>query len=143
MKHILMADDDRVTASLYGRALQSKGNAIHFAYDVMQAIMTITRSRVDAVILDMHMPGGTGLDVIHRMKASNRLGPIPIIVISGTSDEVTAAKALEMGADAFFTKPVDMHVLHDVVYRILAGEPLQPVPAVPEVQSPELSYNGA
>lgn len=143
MKHILIADDDRVTAALYARALQSKGNAIHFAYDVMQAIMTVTRSRLDAVILDMHMPGGTGLDVIHRMKASNRLGPIPIIVISGTSDEVTAARALEMGADAFFPKPVDTRQLHDVVERILAGEALNAPMVLPEVQPVEAGYHGA
>lgn len=143
MKHILIADDDRVAAGLYARALQSKGNAIHFAYDVMQAIMTVMRSRVDAVILDIHMPGGTGLDVINRMKTSNHLGPIPIIVISGTADAETAAKALEMGADAFFAKPVDTRELHDVVYRILGGEPL-PAPLVPaDTRTVEVEYHGA
>lgn len=121
MRHILVAEDDPITTQLITQSLQARGHAMHFAYDVMQALMTVTRARLDLVIVDIAMPGGTGFDVIRRMKCSNRTGPIPIIAISASMDRDMARKARQMGADAAFRKPLDLTRFLEACDRLLAG----------------------
>lgn len=125
MRHILVAEDDPIILQLITQALQQRGHAVHFAYDVMQAVMTVSRARLDLVIVDMAMPGGTGFDVIQRMKRSNRTGPIPIVAISGAMDRDMARKARHAGADAAFRKPLDLTRFLEACDRLLAGHQAQ------------------
>ena len=144
MKHILIADDYPITTSLISRATQSQGHAVHFAYDVMQAVMTVSRSRLDLVIVDVKMPGGNGLDVVRRMKISNRTGPIPIIVISGTMDAETRRKAIAMGADVCLQKPLDFERLQETVNLLLKGQPAAYAAPRPKPnRNVEVCYHGA
>lgn len=105
MKTILVTDDDRVLVRVLTSYLQKHRFCTLVAHTVPEAINLVTRSKVDAVILDMNMPGGSGADVIRRMKAFNRTGPIPIVVLSGSLDGDARATVLAMGADSYFPKP--------------------------------------
>lgn len=109
--NVLIADDDPVIIRLLSTELRKAGFATFIAYDVVQAMATIRRNRIEAVVLDMSMPGGSGADVIHRLKTSTRTGQIPILVVSGTVDTSAREKILAMGADDFFCKPPDTNRL--------------------------------
>lgn len=111
MKRILVADDDNVITLAITRELQKHRYGTLTANDVVQAMMILTRSQVDAVIVDLKMPGGSAFDVIRRMKNSNRLGPLPIIAISSSMTAGIEAGLRRRGADCCMQKPVDLKEL--------------------------------
>ena len=103
--NVLIADDDPLMIRLLTTALQCEGFATFVANDLMQAVTMINRCRIDAVLLDLSMPGGSGADIIQRLKSSHKTGSIPIVVISGSIDPNASDEILALGADRFFTKP--------------------------------------
>jgi DNA-binding response OmpR family regulator len=77
MKYVLVVDDDKVLNLLITRELQKQGYGIFMSYDAVQAGTTLTHARVDVVVVDVQLAGGTAFDVIQRMKLSNPDGPHP------------------------------------------------------------------
>jgi DNA-binding response OmpR family regulator len=121
MKTILVTDDDLVLVRILTNYLQKHRFCTLVAHTVPEAISVVTRNKVDAVILDMNMPGGSGTAVIKRMKAFNRTGPIPIVVLSGSMDSEVRQTLLQMGADRCFLKPPDLEEITACVKELMAG----------------------
>jgi CheY-like chemotaxis protein len=88
-------------------------------YDAMQAIMTALRDPPDAILLDVSMPGGTGLQVLRQLKNSFKTNQVPIIVISGSIDPEMAATVKSLGADDYLPKPPDYAQLERSLARLL------------------------
>ena len=65
----------------------------------------------DAIVLDLNMPGGAGLETLKKLKASSKTVSISVVVISATTDEAVIRTANELGAANFMTKPVDPKAL--------------------------------
>jgi len=124
---ILIADDDPLMILLLSLAFQRAGFATCVALDVVQATQIINRQRVDAVVLDMSMPGGTGADLIHRLRMFKRTVRVPVVVVSGTVEDDARQQLLEMGADAFFPKPPKVEELIASVHRLIGMN--RPAPA--------------
>ncbi len=109
---ILIADDDRVIAQLVGAVVRRAGHTPIHAYDAMQTMMFAMRTPPpDLIILDINMPGGTGLDALRKLKVSARTSQIPVVVLSGSIDQSLPTKVKELGAAIFLTKPLDPEVL--------------------------------
>ena len=90
------------------------------AYDAMQALMFAMRPPLPAVIiLDINMPGGTWLEALRKLKLSARTSPIPVIVLSGSSELDMPQQVKSLGADEFLSKPVDPEVLVLAIQRVL------------------------
>jgi DNA-binding response OmpR family regulator len=102
---VLIADDDRVLTHVLSIRLKNAGYQTLVAYDAMQAIMMAMKQAPDAIVLDVNMPAGTGLQVLRQLKNSARTSSIPIIVVSGSADPDIAETVLSLGADEFLTKP--------------------------------------
>ena len=107
MPRILIADDSRVQVHLLTTALQEKGFEVVVAMDAMQAGMAALRSAPDAIVLDINMPGGSGIEVLKRLRRSTKTQHIPVLVVSGCCDEDVQQVALELGVCVFLPKPVD------------------------------------
>ena len=116
---ILIADDDRVLTEVLSRRLKKAGYKVVVVYDAMQCIMTALRNPPDAILLDVNMPGGTGLQVLRQLKNSIKTIHIPIIVISGSIDPEMAATVTSFGADEFMAKPPDYAQLERSLARLL------------------------
>jgi DNA-binding response OmpR family regulator len=125
---ILVADDDATTSLLIATALRKDGYNVITAVDAMQATMASLRSRPAAIVLDVQMPGGTGLDVIRKIKMSNLTSQTPIVVISSLSDPELPDKVRGMGADEFLPKPVDLDRLRAELKRLLEPPASSPKP---------------
>ena len=82
-KQILVVDDDRTTVHLMVTRLRSRGFEATAAYDAMQAVMHARRTAPDAILLDLYMPGGSGLDVLRRLRAMTPTASTPILIVSG------------------------------------------------------------
>ena len=63
------------------------------------------KSSVGALVTDLNMPRMDGFELIERVRADRRLDGLPIIVVSGDTDPRTPERILQMGADAYFSKP--------------------------------------
>jgi CheY-like chemotaxis protein len=77
------------------------------AFDAMQAMMFAIKHPVpDCIILDIHMPGGAGLDTLRKIKTSAKTSHIPVIVISGSTDAGITEQVMQLGAVTFLGKPL-------------------------------------
>ena len=115
---VLIADDDRVLTRLASAGLKSRGWQVEVAHDAMQALMFAMRSpHPDVIALDIGMPGGTGFDVLKKLRQSSRTEQIPVVVVSGSITEGEEAQVAELGAVAFLRKPVDAQTLHETLSR--------------------------
>lgn len=108
---VLIAEDDRVHSHLLVQRLKAEGIQTTVAYDAMQAVMVASRTLPAAILLDINMPGGTGLEVLKRLKASTKTCNIPVITFSGTIDPNLPTTVRELGAEEFIPKPVEFEKL--------------------------------
>lgn len=117
---ILVADDDRVISQLICAVLAKAGHRPMPAHDAMQTLMFAMRSPApELIVLDVNMPGGTGVEALRKLKQSARTCGIPVIVVSGVEDPAMPQRMRELGALDVLPKPVDPVALIDAVDRAL------------------------
>ena len=104
---ILIVDDGEDNRELLRVILDWEGYVTQTAASGEQALASIAQAPPSLVLLDLIMPGLSGCEVTVQMKANPDTEQIPIIVISGRSDEATRRLALSAGAVDFITKPID------------------------------------
>jgi CheY-like chemotaxis protein len=95
---ILIADDDKALVHMLASKLSERGFEIFAAYDAIQAWMAVMRYVPDAVVLDVSMPGGTGIEVLRKLKQFPKTSAIPSVIISGLTETSLAEKARALGA---------------------------------------------
>lgn len=121
MKTILIADDDRIWVELLGNTLVRKGFEVVMAFDAMQATMAAVKKPPQLVVLDVQMPGGTGVDALKRLKMSTKTAMIPVVVVSGSTDPAVAKTMSQLGVVHFIAKPTTADDVADTVATLLGG----------------------
>jgi putative two-component system response regulator len=117
---ILVADDDRVLSQLVCAVVRQAGHTPIAAFDAMQALMFAIRPPMPAlIILDINMPGGTGLEALKKLKLSARTAPIPVVVLTGSEEADMPDQVKALGATEFVAKPIDPEALTTVIQRVL------------------------
>lgn len=102
MNRILVCDDDREIVEAITIYLQREGYEVVQAYDGVQAIEILEQETIDLLIVDMMMPGLSGVETIFRIREKNTL---PIIILSAKSEDQDKIFGLKVGADDYLTKP--------------------------------------
>lgn len=120
---ILIADDDATTVRLLAAAVQAAGHRVISAMDAMQAVRAAHKELPDAIIMDVMMPAGSGVNAVKQIKSSNRTQLIPVIAVSSSTDPEVPGKMLAAGADEFLPKPVDLQRLLGMLARMLGAPP--------------------
>jgi CheY-like chemotaxis protein len=113
---ILVVDDEPDVEVLFRQQFRHDLRAGRFTMEIAQSAPTALQRITDAagvslilILSDINMPGMTGLELLPKAKA---LRPdVPVIMITAYGDAETKRKALEGGAEAFFTKPIDFGML--------------------------------
>jgi two-component system phosphate regulon response regulator PhoB len=77
------------------------------------------RENFDLVLLDINMPGGTGVEALRKLKQSNKTKKIPVIVVTGNTDPAVEKQVMDLGAAAYVTKPIDPEALMAAVKDVL------------------------
>jgi CheY-like chemotaxis protein len=119
---VVLADDDRVVVQMISAGLKKRGIDTIPAFDAMQAVMATMRSSPDAVIMDLNMPGGTGVEAVRRIKGSSKTSIIPIVAITGSATEEARQSALDLGAAECIEKPVDLDALAELLKRLTGAD---------------------
>jgi len=112
MYTILAVDDAKDTIMLLDFDLASEGYRVITADSGEAALNLLSNNDVHLILLDMYMPGLSGLATLQKIKAQSATSHIPVIMLSASDDEDEIVAALEHGADDYVTKPYIAKVLH-------------------------------
>lgn len=116
---ILLIEDEEDIASLIKLQGEMSGYKVHVEVDGLNGLLAVKREKPDLVILDLMLPGQSGLDVCRKMKNDDELKNISVIMISAKSEEIDVVLGLELGADDYVTKPFSPKVLFSRVRAVL------------------------
>ncbi len=111
---VLLIDDDADVLRAVGNYFEELGYEVARELTGEAGIATFARYRPEVVILDLHLPGLDGLQVLQRLREHDAA----VILLTGDSDVPTAVRAMQLGAENFLTKPVDMAHLAAATARV-------------------------
>ena len=103
--NILVAEDDRDIANLIAHYVQKSGWLAHIAPSGDEALAHARRQPVDVAILDVMLPGLSGLEVCRLLRADRATATLPIIMVTARAEETDRIMGLEIGADDYISKP--------------------------------------
>ena len=118
---ILLVDDDQDLLMVLSATLRQRGYEVAVAQDAVAAMSAAVKLKPQVVVLDIGLPGGEGSIVMKRMHALPQLAGVPVVMMSGRDPEKHRAEALQAGAVAYLTKPVDPDALVAAL-RVAMGE---------------------
>jgi DNA-binding response OmpR family regulator len=108
---ILVVDDDELNRDMLSRRLERKEYKVLVASDGSEALELAGRELIDMVILDIMMPGMSGLEVLKILRQTRSATELPVIMASAKGESQDVVNALELGANDYATKPLDFPVL--------------------------------
>ena len=100
--HVLVVDDDAEIRKLLGEYLERNGFRVSLATDGIEMRRALDRSRPDIVVLDLMLPGDSGLKLCRDLRVESSL---PVIMLTARAEEVDRIVGLEMGTDDYLAKP--------------------------------------
>jgi DNA-binding response OmpR family regulator len=103
--HILVAEDDRDIADLVAHYLHKSGWTSHVTGSGDEALAYARTNPVDVAILDVMLPGLSGLDVCRALRADRATASLPIIMLTARAEEADRIRGFEIGADDYVPKP--------------------------------------
>jgi EAL domain-containing protein (putative c-di-GMP-specific phosphodiesterase class I) len=112
---LLVADDDEGLRRIFARAFRADGFDVETAADGHAALDLLEKSKFDAILTDIAMPGMSGIDLLRAVR--ERDADVPIVLMTGGPDLQTALQAIEHGAFRYLVKPVQLGDLKAVVRR--------------------------
>jgi DNA-binding response OmpR family regulator len=131
-KQILLVDDDPELCELLSDYLGHEGFQVVAVHDAESALARLEQALPDLMVLDIMMPGQSGLELLQQMRPRFRL---PVIMLTGRGDEIDRILGLEMGADDYLPKPCNPRELlariRAVLRRSQTGEAAGGMPQQP------------
>jgi FixJ family two-component response regulator len=124
--HVAVLDDEPQIRKALGRLLRSYGYDVSDFADGSSFLNSCRNTRYDALLLDLHMPGMNGFDVLKSLQHIH--SPPVAIVITGHDIPGCADHARELGAAECFLKPIDQQVLLDAIARFIDASEQTPTP---------------
>lgn len=119
LQRILVCDDENVLRTLVRTCLTRRGFDVLEAPDGDAAVEKIRSEQPDLVLLDLMMPGRTGLEVLDAVQADAALSEIPVLMLTARTHEADQVAALGAGARGFLPKPFTLAELDAAVDNLL------------------------
>ncbi|MBL8114355.1 MAG: response regulator [Acidobacteria bacterium] len=108
---ILVVDDNELNRDLLGRRLVRAGYAVEMAEDGHQALALVREQSFDCLLLDVMMPGISGLEVLQEIRKGFTMSELPVIMATARDGSQNIVEAFSMGANDYVTKPLDFAVV--------------------------------
>ncbi|WP_255483146.1 response regulator transcription factor [Marinobacterium marinum] len=115
-KTLLLVDDDRELCAMLAEYLSHEGYRVESVHSGETALQALTRQRPDLMVLDIMMPGMTGLELMQQLRP---LSDVPVLMLTGRGEAIDRILGLEMGADDYLSKPCHPRELSARVKAIL------------------------
>jgi putative two-component system response regulator len=116
---VLVVDDDEPNARGMRDLLEASGYSVRVARDGNEGLRMASEDPPDLMLLDVVMPGMSGVDVCRALKACSATRLIPVVLITGSQDRSKRLAGLEAGADDFLNKPIDISEFRSRVHSLL------------------------
>ena len=130
---VLIVDDDLPFRTRLTRAFQDRGFEVAAAGTYEEAVDAARKESPELALVDMRLPGKSGLDVIRALKSIDQT--TSIVVLTGYGSIATAVESMKAGAATYLTKPVDAdQIVAAFEPPGAASEPPQTVPSLPRVE---------
>ncbi|MEW6365613.1 MAG: response regulator [Acidobacteriota bacterium] len=110
-EHVLVVDDNELNLDMLSRRLKGRGYRVSVASDGQQAFEKVNADRFDAILLDIMMPGISGLDVLKALRKTYTPADLPVIMATARDQSEDIVEALKLGANDYVTKPLDFPVV--------------------------------
>ena len=104
-KKVLVVDDESSIREMLRLALEISDFECLEARDIHEAYRVITTDTPDIVLLDWMLPGGSGIELLRRLKKEEATQSLPVIMLTAKTHEDNVIQGLEVGADDYMTKP--------------------------------------
>lgn len=134
--HLLLVDDDTRLRELLARYLEQQGFRVRGAGDGTQMRQALDRGHYDLIVLDLMMPGESGLDICRRLRGQG--DATPIVMLTAKGDEIDRIVGLEIGADDYLPKPVSPRELLARIRAVLRRS--RPVPGAPQAEGGRVAF---
>ena len=121
-KRILVVDDEKDITSLLRLRLEASGYDVLEAYDGQEALKIAQEESPDLIVLDLMLPKMDGYKVCRMLKFDERFKHIPIIIFTARIQESDQKMGMEVGADAYVTKPFEPQVLMAKIQELITQE---------------------
>jgi diguanylate cyclase (GGDEF)-like protein/PAS domain S-box-containing protein len=108
---LLVVDDNEMNRDMLSRRLQREGYAVMVAVDGRQALDILDRHECALVLLDIEMPGISGLDVLKTIRQRRAPNELPVIMVTARQHSQSIVETLRLGANDYVTKPIDFAVV--------------------------------
>jgi DNA-binding response OmpR family regulator len=119
-RRVLIVDDEPAIAALLQESV-GPDYLVEIASNGKDALAATRRMRPDVVLLDVNMPGMSGVDVLQRIRTMD--SSIPVIMVTASSDNQAVADALRLGAFSYVPKPFSVKYIRHLVSAALAEGP--------------------
>jgi len=106
-EHILLIDDDMRLSAMVGDYLRSHGYQVSSAPSLSAGRELLARQAVDALVLDLMLPDGDGLDLCRELRSASRTRALPLLMLSARGEPTDRIVGLEVGADDYLPKPFE------------------------------------
>ena len=107
---LLVVDDDAMNRDALSRRLTRTGYRVLTAENGPDALAMINTHRVDAVLLDVMMPGMSGIETLRHLRLTRSVSELPVIMVTAKDGSDDVVEALDLGANDYVTKPIDFAV---------------------------------
>lgn len=129
MDHVLVVDDDPSTVEMMEVVLSLAGHEVVGVTSATEALVSVLTDRPSALVLDLMLPGMTGMELLGILRADPETRDLPVLLFSAWTGSVDPWSAIEAGADGFLAKPLDVDTLVAEVERLQSGGERRPVVA--------------
>jgi DNA-binding NtrC family response regulator len=120
---VLVVDDDEVSCRLFAEVLEGDGYNVHQAHSGEEALDRLRKQSYDLLLVDVRMPGITGLDVTRTVRQEQP--SLPVVVMTAFGSIETAVEAIHEGAYDYVSKPMNLDELKKIVIRALSQNKLK------------------
>jgi two-component system, cell cycle response regulator DivK len=120
-KKILCIEDNNTNMILISRIVDAEGHELIRAEDGRRALQILSDSTPDIILLDINIPGISGLELARQIREDTRLAEIPILAVTANVLVGDREKCLEAGCDDYLPKPLDIRRLRQLM-RLYLGD---------------------
>ena len=119
---ILVVDDEPDIVEILKYNLEKEKFTVYKAYSGEECISAAIANNPDMIILDIRMPGMTGIEACRSLRQIERFAQTPILFLTADSDEYTTMNAFDAGGSHFITKPIKPSILVSIIKELTEKE---------------------
>jgi CheY-like chemotaxis protein len=120
-ERILVVDDNPANLKLMKFLLDGEGYEARTAADAEEALATLQEFQPRLILMDLQLPGMSGLDLTRRLKADPATQAVVVLALTAFAMKGDEQRALDAGCDGYVAKPIDVETLPALIARYVAG----------------------